>query len=126
LVFSGANPAADRILGVNCQRYLGKTIEEAFPPLAATEVPERYRAAAADGIPWHTEQIVYTDELIRAPTKARLSDRPATIAVVFTDITDCGGRWSARERARTLAVRVQSGRLPVDPDGKITDCNDGL
>ena len=32
LVFVGANPAADTLLGVECQRYIGKTIEEAFPP----------------------------------------------------------------------------------------------
>ncbi|MFN2284260.1 MAG: PAS domain-containing protein, partial [Anaerolineae bacterium] len=50
LVFTGANPAADRILGVNNAQFIGKTIEEAFPQLAETEVPDRYRQAAVRGI----------------------------------------------------------------------------
>jgi len=64
LVFIGANPAADRILGIDNGQFIGKTIEEAFPPLQKTEVPTRYREAAAKGTPWSTEQIVYRDERI--------------------------------------------------------------
>jgi len=131
LVFSGANPAADRILGVNCQRYLGKTIEEAFPPLARTEVPERYRAAAADGVPWHTEQILYQDESIQGAYEVHaFQTAPATIAVVFTDITD---RKRADEALRTSEARYRSlfehnlaGVYRSTLDGKITDCNDAF
>ena len=131
LVFSGANPAADRILGVNCQRYLGKTIEEAFPPLAATEVPDRYRAAAADGIPWHTEQIVYADELIRGAYEVHaFQTAPATIAVVFTDITDRkradAAVRSSEARYRSLFERNLAGVYRSTLDGKITDCNDAF
>jgi len=64
LVFIGANPAADRLLGVDNQAYIGKTIEEAFPPLSQTEVPEMYRQAARQGILWETEQISYEDNQI--------------------------------------------------------------
>ena len=49
LVFSGANPAADRLLGVDNSLFIGKTLQEAFPPLAETEIPERYTNAARDG-----------------------------------------------------------------------------
>jgi len=52
LVFTGFNQAASDILGVDCSQYIGKTIEEAFPPLAETEVPDRYRQACLEGIPW--------------------------------------------------------------------------
>ncbi|HSA15971.1 MAG TPA: response regulator, partial [Spirochaetota bacterium] len=34
LIFTGANKSADRILGVDNSMFIGKTIEEAFPPLA--------------------------------------------------------------------------------------------
>jgi PAS domain S-box-containing protein len=44
LVFVGANPVADRVLGVDNSQFIGKTIEEAFPPLRDTEVPGAYRA----------------------------------------------------------------------------------
>ncbi len=40
LVFLDANPAANDILQVDCKQFIGKTIEEAFPPLAETEIPE--------------------------------------------------------------------------------------
>jgi len=49
LVFIGANTAADRILGVDNSIFIGKTIEEAFPPLKGTEVPQRYREVAGFG-----------------------------------------------------------------------------
>ncbi len=70
LVFTGANPAADRILRVENAAFVGKTIEEAFPPLALTEVPDRYRAAARDGIPWHTQQIRTRTAASPAPTRS--------------------------------------------------------
>jgi len=63
LIFIGANPAADTILGVDNSQFIGKTIKEAFPPLADSEVPQRYRAAASKGTPWFTEQVNYQDEI---------------------------------------------------------------
>ena len=35
------------------------TIEEAFPPLTETQVPDRYREVAASGKTWRAEQIDY-------------------------------------------------------------------
>ncbi|MCX6164690.1 MAG: PAS domain S-box protein, partial [Ignavibacteriae bacterium] len=61
LIFVGANPAADKILEVDNSQFIGKTIEEAFPPLIQTEVPQRYREAAEKGTLWSTEQIDYKD-----------------------------------------------------------------
>ena len=43
LVFTGANQAANDILKVDCRQFIGKNFEEAFPPLAGTELPARYR-----------------------------------------------------------------------------------
>lgn len=37
LVFTGSNPAADRILGIDNSIFIGRSIEEAFPALAATD-----------------------------------------------------------------------------------------
>ncbi len=59
LIFTGSNPAADQILGVDNQQFVGKTLEEAFPPMAGTEVPDRYRRAASEGESWFAEQIDY-------------------------------------------------------------------
>ena len=54
LVFTGGNSASDRFLGVDHMQFIGKTIEEAFPGLIDTEVPERYRDAAKNGVIWRS------------------------------------------------------------------------
>jgi len=89
LVFIGANPAADKLLGVDNQAYIGKTIEEAFPPLSQTEVPEMYRKAAKQGIPWETEQVNYEDDQIIGAFEVRAFQISLNkMASVFTDITN--------------------------------------
>jgi PAS domain S-box-containing protein len=88
LVFAGANPAADRILRVDNQQFVGKTIEEAFPPLAATEVPGRYRRVAATGEPWETEQVAYEDGTIAGAFMVQaFQTGPGRMAATFLDIT---------------------------------------
>jgi PAS domain S-box-containing protein len=128
LVFTGANPVADRLLGVDHGTFIGKTIEEAFPPLQATEVPGRYRQAARHGQAWHTEQIAYDHDGIAGAFEVhafRIS--PGNIAVMFSDITD-------RKRAETqlqqseenLARTLQSigdGVISTDMEGKIVRMN---
>ena len=89
LVFIGTNPAADKIFGVDNSIFIGKTIEEAFPPLADTEVPGRYRDVARTGIQWETERIDYADDKIRGAFYV-VAFRTAenTMAVNFLDITE--------------------------------------
>jgi PAS domain S-box-containing protein len=89
LIFSGYNPAANEILGVDCSQFMGKTIEEAFPPLADTEVPDRYRKAAAQGIQWWSEQIDYEYEAIKGAFEIQaFQTSPGNMAVYFFDITE--------------------------------------
>ena len=98
LVFIGANRAADRILGVDNSQFIGKTIEEAFPPLAETEIPYRYLRAAAEGESWTTEQITYSDERISGTFEVHaFQTEPGQMAAIFLDITD---RKQAEERDR--------------------------
>jgi len=61
LIFIGANPAADRILGVDHYQFVGKTIEEAFPPLVGTEIPDSYKLVASSGKTYSVEQVNYND-----------------------------------------------------------------
>ena len=49
LVFVGANPAAEAILGVDHRPFVGRTIEEAFPALVGTALPDAYRTVASEG-----------------------------------------------------------------------------
>jgi PAS domain S-box-containing protein len=131
LVFTGANPASDAILGVDCRSFIGKTIEEAFPPLAGTEVPDRYREAASRGTPWHVEQIEYQDELIRGAYEVHaFQTAPNTVTVMFLDITDRKRAEEAvrasEERYRELFERNLAAVYRSTLDGRILDCNEAF
>ena len=69
-----ANPAADRILGVSNEQFIGKTIEEVFPALIDTGICDRYRQVCNDGVQWKTEQVSYKDKQIEG-----VSGRPEAI-----------------------------------------------
>ncbi len=89
LVFTDSNPAADTILGVINSQFKGKTIEEAFPPLIDTEVPEKYRKVAEKGIPWNSEQIDYEDGKIKGAFLVRaFQTSPKKMIAMFMDITE--------------------------------------
>ena len=89
LILIGSNKAAEDILGVNHQNFLGKTIEEAFPDLIETEVPERYKRAAKDGISWKTNQIDYDEGGIRGAFEVQaFQTSPNTMIAAFKDITE--------------------------------------
>ncbi len=100
LVFIGANPAANRILGVQNQQFVGKTLEEAFPALTATEVPLRYRQAAA-GIPWQTSQITYDENGIAGAFEVyAFQTSSGCMVAMFLDVTD-------RKRSEEKILQLQ-------------------
>ena len=104
LVFVGANPAADAILGVDNRQFVGRTIEEAFPALAGTQVPEAYRRSAIEGAPWRGEELTYADgQIAGAFLVQAFQTGPSEMAAAFLDI-------SARRRAEE-AVREREARL---------------
>ncbi|MBT8398202.1 MAG: PAS domain S-box protein, partial [Gemmatimonadetes bacterium] len=115
LVFAAANRAASQILEVNATDFIGMTIEEAFPPLAETEIPTRYRAAARDGTPWHTLEFDYDHGRISGSYEiSAFQTAPNEVAVMFLDISE---RKKAEEAVRAseerLRLATKAGRIGV-------------
>lgn len=116
LVFAGANPAADRILGVDNAQFVGQTVEEAFSYLAESEVPDRYRRVAATGVSWSTDQLFYTDEKITGAFQVyAFQTGPDSMAALFVDITaHVRSEQALRENLAQLTAlmeNLQSGVL---------------
>lgn len=109
LIFRGANPAAHAIVGVDHSRFLGRTIEEAFPLLAGTEIPSRYREVCLSGRPWHTDVIDYDDsrEITGSFEVYAFKTGERTIAVLFLDVTE---RLKTQKKTETLQAELHRSK----------------
>ncbi|MFP5221698.1 MAG: EAL domain-containing protein [Acidobacteriota bacterium] len=89
LLFVRANAAADAILGLNNARFIGKSIDDAFPALAGTEIPERFREVCRTGQTWEAEQFAYKDKDVSGVFRMRaFRTAPGEMAVFFEDISE--------------------------------------
>ena len=113
LVFTGANEAADRILGIRNSVFIGKTIEESFPPLAGTQVPDQYRRVAIEGGCWINEQVDYEDEKIRGAFEVvAFQIKPGETGVMFWDITE-RRKAEADMRRMMAAINAMDGAVVI-------------
>jgi len=133
LVFTGSNPAADSILGVDNNQFVGKTIEEAFPPLVKTEVPDRYRQLCDADTHYQNEQIEYTDGQIQGAFEVHaFQTGPGRMATMFFDITARKQAENAlrqsEERYKTLTNNLHVGiyRNTTGPQGKFIEANPAI
>ena len=105
LVFIGANLSADQILHVDHQQFIGKTIEEVFPPLVKTEVPGAYRHVAASGERFQMDQIDYDDAGIHGAFEIHAFQTGENrMAVFFRDVTE---RKRAEDEVRRLNAELE-------------------
>jgi len=89
LIFIGANPAADTLLGLDHSQLIGKPIEEAFPPLKDTEIPQHYRLAAEKGTNWTSQQVLYPHhQAERIYEVYAFQMTSGKMAALFNDITE--------------------------------------
>jgi PAS domain S-box-containing protein len=89
LIFTEANPAAGKRLGFDHRQLIGKTIEEAFPALAQTDIPDRCRRICTSGEAWHSEQVNYEDNRIKGWFEVHAFQiKQGAMATMFRDISD--------------------------------------
>ena len=133
LVLRGSNPAADSILGISNRQLIGKTIEEAFPPLAQTEVPDRYREVCHAGTHYRNEHIEYSDGQINGAFEVHAFQTGSDMmASMFFDVTARKRAETAlrqsEERYKTLTNNLQVGiyRNTAGPHGKFIEANPAI
>lgn len=89
LVLVDTNTAADEHTGIENVKLIGMTIEEAFPALRHTEVPQRYMEAATQGTPWFTEDIQYHEGNISGAFQVYAFQAGYNrMAVMFLNVTE--------------------------------------
>ena len=89
LIFVRANAAADAILRLDNAQFIGKTLDQAFPGLSDSEIPERYREVCRTGQTWEAEQFFYKDDNIDGAFRIRaFRTAPGEVAVFFEDIAE--------------------------------------
>jgi two-component system cell cycle sensor histidine kinase/response regulator CckA len=107
LVFTGSNPAGDRILGFPVNPLAGRPLQEAFPGLAGTEVPDHYRRICAEGGSWMSE-VTYRDDRVRGVYEVNaFQTAPGTMAAMFLDVTE---RREAEEERRRLEDQLRQSQ----------------
>jgi PAS domain S-box-containing protein len=131
LILTGSNAAAKAILHMDLDQLIGKTIEEAFPKLAGTGIPEKYRQVCALGTPWSGQQIDYDDPPFKGTFEVHAFQMaPQKMACFFQEITErikaeqilkdalANARY-AREHLETILNSVSDGLLFTDLDNRI-------
>ena len=122
LIVSDYNPAADKILGVDCSRFVGLSIEQAFPNTTGSDAIQHMCRAARDGIPCDTEDVFYDERssIAGAYSVHVFQTEPDTLAVMFVDITERkNAEHKLQQSERELATIIDS--LPLMMFLKETD-----
>ncbi len=89
LIFCGYNNVANKILKIDHQSLIGKTIEEAFPDLVNTEIPLHYRKVALNGNLYEDEQVSYKDGKIEDSFEIHAFQTAQNkVTVFFRDVTE--------------------------------------
>ncbi|HQO23657.1 MAG TPA: PAS domain S-box protein, partial [Spirochaetota bacterium] len=88
LILTGANPSADRIIGISHKSLIGKKIEEAFPALTKTDIPDMYRKIAKGELSTQHFEVPYSDGRFQGEYEVTaFKTGPNSIAVDFTEIS---------------------------------------
>ena len=128
LIFTGANPAADHILGIDHQTLINLPIEDAFPTHRQTEIPAIYRKVAQEGTPYSCEQIAYQDDQIQGVFEIHaFQTGPSRMAVFFQNITEkkraAESLRESEEKFRALIEKNSEGVVLYDEQGLTVEWN---
>ncbi|MDP5031840.1 PAS domain S-box protein [Paraglaciecola sp.] len=87
-ILKGYNPAADKILGMDNSIFIGKTLTEAFPDVANSDIEARYRTILETGEAQVNDVINYADDQVTGTfLNHTFKSGPNTLIVLFQDVT---------------------------------------
>lgn len=124
LIFVGYNNSANEILCIDNKIFLNKRIEDAFPPLAQTEIPIRYKHTAKTGERWHKIFFNYQDDkLLGIFNINTFQISEGLLAVVFNDVSERilndKALRESEERYKTFINHISEGIWRVDFENPI-------
>ncbi|EFL50905.1 signal transduction histidine kinase, nitrogen specific, NtrB [Solidesulfovibrio fructosivorans JJ]] len=103
LLLTGANPAADVLVGFDRSTLVGRPLEAVFPGLADTRYPDLYRQVARGDVGAQSYEAPYQDERLSGHHDVRVfRTGPDAIVVDILDVT---------ERLRLQEMMVQSEKM---------------
>jgi len=106
LIFSGYNPAANKILGIDHSLLLHKKIEDAFPGSAQTDIPDIYKNIARNGNHIENKLIEYEDNKVKgAFDVSAIQIEPGKMATFFSDISE---KTKASEKLEKSELKFKS------------------
>jgi PAS domain S-box-containing protein len=116
LLLRGANPSADQILGIVHAPLIGLSIEEAFPGLRETGIPDTYRRLAVGEGLFETDQVVYEQGQIKGAYAIQAFHTLANqMTVFFRDITESKKAEAEKQKLQSQLLQAQKmesvGRL---------------
>jgi PAS domain S-box-containing protein len=131
LILVGANNAADKITGVDNQKLIGCTIEQAFPNLIETEIPKIFKSIAAGGKSWHTNQLNYKGGEIEGAFEIHaFRTSPGKMVAMFIDVAERVRAEKAlrdsEERFRDIALSSSDWIWEIDAAGRFTYVSEGV
>jgi PAS domain S-box-containing protein len=130
LLLIGSNPSADEILGINTADLHGMPMEEAFPILAETDLPQIYRRICCNGERYFVNNFGYEDGRINGVFEVHaFQTAPNMMAAFFLDVTEKIRAdqilRESEEKYRLLFSAEKDAILICDKDSlKLTDAND--
>ena len=122
------NQAATKILGIPAEEVVGKTLQDAFPGLRATDIPERYAEIARSGAALDAEEVQYDHEGIKGIFEVHAFGTGANAMVVsFRDVTERRRQEKtlieSEEKFRATFEQAAVGILHAGLDGSFLRMN---